>query len=1159
MAALRTSTPRLLRSTIPSLRPSIPIRSYATVEETLSKPMKAVGESLSATQPPVSEKHSSTIKDPNQSENAKTKTFHVYRWSPERPTEKPKMQSYTLDLNKTGPMMLDALIRIKNEVDPTLTFRRSCREGICGSCAMNIDGVNTLACLCRIPTDTKHESRIYPLPHTYVVKDLVPDLTQFYKQYKSIKPYLQKEGKPEDGRENRQSPTDRKKLDGLYECILCACCSTSCPSYWWNSEQYLGPAVLLQSYRWLADSRDEYKSERKAALDNSMSLYRCHTILNCSRTCPKGLNPGKAIAEIKKKDEQECPSKRRDPVAEFASAAMYASFLAPSLCPEGGKGRWCGDHVRIVLVIIITKTDNADMKIDEWTSRLAAEFAGAAVLELPATVAVTEVVELLSVVAVTLGDVIPAENDVVGEIVLNPPILLLPCITLSGAGMLKLVPVAVVVILGDVIPAEKDVVGEMVLNALTDAVSVEAAERREAKRDESLFGVGSGKVAMTVWGSRRMLLGWLGFSAARQWDLMELARRVEDMRKVEMEGMVEGVLHEFVVLASSFDGGGASWSIRLGLCVITLFCFVSFLYVLSLKIPYGPFTGQVFKHRVSGAVASESRRCTQIGIDLLKAGGNAADAVVGTTFCVGVIGMYHSGIGGGGMALVRSQNGTYQSIDFRETAPAASDVDMFKNNVDASIHGGLASGVPGQLRGLEYIHSHFGSLPWEDITQPAVNVARHGFRVSEDLVRAMGIPKTHDRRRTSKKAPNFNFNFLTEDPVWAIDFAPNGTRLGLGDIMTAKRYADTLEEIGRSGSEAFYTGELASHTIEAVRKANGSMTSEDLADYNVIVRSPVEINFHGYRVFGCGVPGSGAVALSILKTVEGYEDFADPEMANLSTHRMVEAMRFGYGKRASLGDFDYLGTAGDLETGILNESYAASVRERINDNRTQNVSAYDPEGFELQESHGTSQISAIDASGLSISLTTTINLFFGSHVMVPESGVILNNQMNDFSIPTVSNVFGYRPSPANYIRPHKRPLSSMSPVIAESTHPPLGTTPIITILGSAGGSRIITAVVQTALHMLLYNRTAQEAIQRPRLHDQLLPDSTFFEWDFDNSTMESMREKGHAIVRIPPGSSSAVVVGRMGDGMFEAVAEVRQKNSAGLTTTRSRTDSAPVF
>ncbi|KAJ5677810.1 Succinate dehydrogenase iron-sulfur subunit [Penicillium maclennaniae] len=273
MASLR-STSRLFAASRPLFRPATFARSYATVET------KNV--------------------DPIPSETPSMKTFKVYRWNPDKPTEKPTMESYQLDLKKTGPMMLDALIRIKNEIDPTLTFRRSCREGICGSCAMNIDGVNTLACLCRIPTDTAQESRIYPLPHTYVVKDLVPDLTLFYKQYKSIKPYLQRDTPTADGLENRQSPEERKKLDGLYECILCACCSTSCPSYWWNSEEYLGPAILLQSYRWLADSRDERTAERKAALDNSMSVYRCHTILNCTRTCPKGLNPGRAIAETKK-------------------------------------------------------------------------------------------------------------------------------------------------------------------------------------------------------------------------------------------------------------------------------------------------------------------------------------------------------------------------------------------------------------------------------------------------------------------------------------------------------------------------------------------------------------------------------------------------------------------------------------------------------------------------------------------------------------------------------------------------------------------------------------------------------------------------------------------------------------------------------------------
>ncbi|KAI8911945.1 iron-sulfur subunit of succinate dehydrogenase [Powellomyces hirtus] len=227
------------------------------------------------------------------------KTFSIYRWSPDTPAEKPRLENFKIDLNSCGPMVLDALIKIKNEIDPTLTFRRSCREGICGSCSMNINGLNTLACLSRIERNPSQTTKIYPLPHTFVVKDLVPDLTQLYKQYKSIEPYL-KQRTPAPERENLQSIADRKKLDGLYECILCFCCSTSCPSYWWNSDKYLGPAVLMQAYRWMIDSRDQFGHERRAALQDPFSVYRCHTIMNCARTCPKGLNPGLAIAEIKK-------------------------------------------------------------------------------------------------------------------------------------------------------------------------------------------------------------------------------------------------------------------------------------------------------------------------------------------------------------------------------------------------------------------------------------------------------------------------------------------------------------------------------------------------------------------------------------------------------------------------------------------------------------------------------------------------------------------------------------------------------------------------------------------------------------------------------------------------------------------------------------------
>src|ERR1700726_4342274 len=226
-----------------------------------------------------------------------TREFRIYRWNPDD-GKNPSVDTYYIDTNDCGPMVLDGLIWIKNHIDPTLTFRRSCREGVCGSCAMNIDGGNTLACTKAI-SDISGSASIYPLPHLHVVKDLVPDMTNFYAQYASIQPYLQtKTAEPE--REWRQSPEDRSKLDGYYECILCACCSTSCPSYWWNSERYLGPAALLQAWRWLADSRDEARGERLDKLEDPFRLYRCHTILNCTRTCPKGLNPGKAIAEVKK-------------------------------------------------------------------------------------------------------------------------------------------------------------------------------------------------------------------------------------------------------------------------------------------------------------------------------------------------------------------------------------------------------------------------------------------------------------------------------------------------------------------------------------------------------------------------------------------------------------------------------------------------------------------------------------------------------------------------------------------------------------------------------------------------------------------------------------------------------------------------------------------
>jgi len=222
----------------------------------------------------------------------------VYRTNPVDPEDNPKFVSYYVDLNECGPMVLDILLKIKNEYDPSLSLRRSCREGICGSCSMTTNGKNGLACITPIPVE-EGITRVTPLPHMFVLKDLVVDMTNFYAQYKTIDPYLKRKAEKENpDKEYYQSQDDRAKLDGLYECVLCACCSTSCPSYWWHPDKYLGPAVLMQAYRWVIDSRDQYTQERLEALQGDYKLNQCHQIGMCSFTCPKGLDPQLAIKHL---------------------------------------------------------------------------------------------------------------------------------------------------------------------------------------------------------------------------------------------------------------------------------------------------------------------------------------------------------------------------------------------------------------------------------------------------------------------------------------------------------------------------------------------------------------------------------------------------------------------------------------------------------------------------------------------------------------------------------------------------------------------------------------------------------------------------------------------------------------------------------------------
>jgi len=532
-----------------------------------------------------------------------------------------------------------------------------------------------------------------------------------------------------------------------------------------------------------------------------------------------------------------------------------------------------------------------------------------------------------------------------------------------------------------------------------------------------------------------------------------------------------------------------------------------------------------------GAVASESSICSKIGIQLLEDGGNAADALVGTVFCIGVIGMYHSGLGGGGFMLVRAPNGTYTFIDFRETAPAAAFEDMYNSNVNLSLYGGLASGVPGEVRGLEYLHSNFGRLPWSKVMEPAIRTARYGFPVTPDLVKYM------DSAATQAQKPNF----LTEDPGFAIDFAPNGYRIKLNETLTRRRYADTLETIAKQGPNAFYEGPIANATIQALQRANGTMTLEDLKNYTVAIRESGTITYRGRKVTSCTAPSSGEVVLTILKILEGYDDVGDPAALNLTTHRLDETIRWGYGLRTSLGDPLFVSDLNQYQTEMYNETTAALIRGKISDTTTYNTSWYDPLGIESLDTPGTSHVVVADADGMSISLTTTVNLLFGSQLIVPETGVIMNNEMNDFSIPGSSNAFGYVPSAANFVKPGKRPLSSISPTIVET---PDGE--FYGAFGAAGGSRIITATVQSLWHVLDQNMTTPQALAQPRLHDQLSPSVITFEYAYDNSTIAFLKSLGHNVTWIAPGQSTAQALRRLPNGTFEAAGEPRQSNSGGF-------------
>ncbi|KAK0110061.1 hypothetical protein ONS95_002719 [Cadophora gregata] len=454
---------------------------------------------------------------------------------------------------------------------------------------------------------------------------------------------------------------------------------------------------------------------------------------------------------------------------------------------------------------------------------------------------------------------------------------------------------------------------------------------------------------------------------------------------------------------------------------------------------------------------------------------------------------------------------------------------MFANHEELSLSGGLASGVPGELRGLEYIYDHCCTLPWKELIDPAIKLARDGFSFYEDI--AAQVFYLDDS------------SFLVDDPQWSIDFAPNGTLLAINSTITRKRYADLLETISKKGPEIFYSGRIAKETIRSVKAAGGIMELEDLKQYKVAVRSTLDIEYQGFRLTSTSAPTSGPVTLSALKIFEGYRNRGDPKNLNLSTHRLDEAIRFGYGQRTKLGDPNFHSKVDEYQHAMLESKTARQIREKISDEHTLPVHEYNPDGIENLPTPGTSHLATADCHGLVVALTSTINTAFGSRLIIPESGLVMNNQMNDFSIPGESNTWGFIPSPNNYIKPGARPQSSISPVIVEH----LRTGGLYFVVGAAGGSRIITSVIQTLWHVLDQGMNGADAVAAPRLHDQLEPDTIQFELSYDNETTAFLASKGHDVTWIDYRASNVNVLRLLSNGTFEADSDPGLVNGGSYT------------
>ncbi|GLU09987.1 hypothetical protein SLE2022_268190 [Rubroshorea leprosula] len=518
-----------------------------------------------------------------------------------------------------------------------------------------------------------------------------------------------------------------------------------------------------------------------------------------------------------------------------------------------------------------------------------------------------------------------------------------------------------------------------------------------------------------------------------------------------------------------------------------------------------------------GVVAADDGRCSEIGASILRKGGHAVDAAVATALCVGVVNPMASGIGGGAFMIVRSSSTSQtEAYDMRETAPLAASQDMYENDLQAKYKGALSMAVPGEIAGLRQAWLKHGRLAWRILFEPAIKLAKEGFVVAPYL--GLSIAASAEA--------------ILKDPGLRQLFAPNGKLLQAGDTCYNVELARSLEAVAEEGPEAFYNGKVGEKLVKDVREAGGILTMEDLRNYKVEVMDAMAANVMGYTIYGMPPPSSGTVGLSLVMNILDSYESSDAAKGNLGLHRLIEAMKHMFAIRMNLGDPDFVDVKESISK-MLSPSYAKEVQQKILDNTTFPSDYYMYRWSQLRD-HGTSHFCIVDTDRNAVSMTTTVNYPFGAEVLSSSTGIVLNNEMGDFSSPTEISPDLLPPAPANFIQPNKRPLSSMTPLIITKDDQLVGA------IGGSGGLNIIPAVIQVFLNHFVLGMEPLAAVQKPRVYHRLIPNVVRYEnWtvidgnhiELAKETRVFLEEIGHQLEARASGAIVQLVVQTLQNAM----------------------------